>query len=75
MRTTLSLDDDVFREVKVYAESRDVAIGKAVSELVRRGLHAPLQTTVINGFHVVALPSGSPAVTTEDVKKLQDELE
>src|SRR5439155_24288486 len=44
MRTTLSLDDDVFREVKAYAESRDVAIGKAVSELVRRGLHAPLQT-------------------------------
>jgi hypothetical protein len=38
MRTTLSLDDDVFREVKAYAESRDVAIGKAVSELVQ---HAP----------------------------------
>jgi hypothetical protein len=52
-----------------------VAIGKAVSELVRRGLHAPLQTKVINGFHVVDLPSGSPAITTEDVKKLQDELE
>jgi hypothetical protein len=43
MSTTLSLDDDVFQEVKAYAESRDVAIGKAVSELVRRGLHAPLQ--------------------------------
>ncbi len=50
MRTTLSLDDDVFREVKAYAESRDVAIGKAVSELVRRGLHAPLQTRLVNGF-------------------------
>jgi len=75
MRTTLSLDDDVFREVKAYAESRDVAIGKAVSELVRRGLRAPLQTRVVHGFHVVDLPSGSPAVTGEDVKKLQDELE
>jgi len=75
MRITLSMDDDVFQEVKAYAESRDVAIGKAVSELVRRGLQARLRTTVINGFHVVALPSGSPAVTTEDVKKLQDELE
>ena len=58
MRTTLSLDDDVFREVKAYAERRDVAIGKAVSELVRRGLHAPLQTRVVNGFHVVDLPPG-----------------
>ncbi len=75
MRTTLSLDDDVFREVKAYAESRDVAIGKAVSELVRRGLHAPLQTRLVNGFHVVELPPGSPAVSTEDVERLQDELE
>ena len=75
MRTTLSLDDDVFRQVKAYAESRDVALGKAVSELVRRGLHAPLRTRVVNGFHVVNLPSGSPAVTAEDVKILQDELE
>ena len=75
MRTTLSLDDDVFQEVKVYAESRDVAMGKAVSELVRRGLHAPLQTRVVNGFHVVELPPGSPPVSAEDVEKLEDELE
>jgi len=75
MRTTLSLDDDVLKEAKTYAESRDIPIGKAVSELVRRGLHAPLQTRVVNGFHVVELPPGSPAVTTEHVRKLQNELE
>jgi hypothetical protein len=72
MRTTLSIDDDVFREVKAYAESRDVAIGKAVSELVRRGLRAPLQTRLVNGFHVVELPPDSPPVTTDDVEKLRD---
>jgi hypothetical protein len=75
MRTTLSLDDDVFREAKVYAESRDLALGKAVSELVRRGLQAPLQTRVVNGFHVIELPPGSPPVSREDVRKLQEELE
>jgi hypothetical protein len=75
MRTTLSLDDDVFHEVKAYAESRHVAFGKAVSELVRRGLQAPLRTRVVNGFHVVDLPAGSPAIATENVKKLQEELE
>jgi hypothetical protein len=51
-----------------------VAIGKAVSELVRRWLHAPLQTKVANGFHVVELPSRSPDVTAEDVKKHYEEL-
>jgi hypothetical protein len=68
------LDDDVFREVKAYADSRDLAIGKAVSELVRRALHAPLQTRLVNGFHVVELPPDSPPVSTEDVEKLQNEL-
>jgi len=73
MRTTLSLDDDVVDAVKTYAKSRDVAIGKAVSELVRRGLSAPLRTRVVNGFHVVDLPADSPTVTSADVKRLQDE--
>lgn len=75
MRTTLSLDDDVLQEVKAYAKRRDVAIGKAVSDLVRRGLHAPLQTRVVNGFHIVDLPPDSPPVSDDDVAELQDELE
>lgn len=73
MRTTISIDDDVFEAVKTYAKTRDVALGKAMSDLVRRGLHAPLRTRVVNGFHVVDLPAGSPIVTSEDVKRLLDE--
>jgi len=75
MRTTLSIDDDVLRDVKLYADNRDIALGKAVSELVRRGLQAPLQTRIVNGFRVVDLPSDSPTVTTEGVRKLEGELE
>jgi len=75
MRTTISLDDDLIPYVKTYAQSRDISVGKAVSDLVRRGLHAPLQTHVVNGFHVVDLPAGSPHVTTEHVRKLEEELE
>ena len=75
MRTTLSLDDDLVPQVKTYAESRDITVGKAVSELVRRGLHAPLQTRTVNGFRVVKLPSGSPVVTSEHIQKLEEELD
>jgi hypothetical protein len=75
MRTTLSLDDDVLLEAKAYAKRRDVTVGKAVSDLVRRGLRAPLQTRVVNGFCVVDLPPDSPPVTSEHIKKLQDEFE
>ncbi len=75
MRTTLSLDDDILAEVKAYAATRDVALGKAVSELVRKGLQAPLRTRMVDGFYVVDLPPGSPEITTERLLELEDDLE
>ena len=75
MRTTLSLDDDLIDQVKTYAATRDITVGKAVSELVRRGLNAPIRTRIVNGFHVMDLPVGSPAVTVEHIRKLEAELD
>ena len=75
MRTTLNLDDDVFELLKDYAESRSVALGKAASDLVRRGLTARVQTRMVNGFHTVVLPENSPKVTSERIKQLlEDEI-
>jgi hypothetical protein len=71
MRTTLSLDDDVFQVVKSYAENRSLAIGKAVSELVRRGLSAPVKTRVVNGLVVFDIPEDSQSVTSQLVKQLE----
>ena len=73
MRTTLSLDDDVFQVVKAYAENRSLAMGKAVSELVRRGLSAPVKTRVVNGLVVFDVLEGSERVTSELVKRLEAE--
>ena len=73
MRTTLRLDDDVIELVKSYAQSRDLSIGKAVSELVRRGANVQRQTRVVNGLQVFDLPPDSPKVTTKKVKQLESE--
>ncbi len=73
MRTTLNLDDDVFEVVKRYAESRSVSIGKAASDLVRRGVTASHPTRKVNGLLVFDLPSDSPVVTSEQVKELEAE--
>jgi hypothetical protein len=75
MRTTLNLDEDVLQVVRHYAESRSLPMGKAVGELVRRGLSAPMATRVVNGINVVVLPPDSPRVTTEQIKRLENELE
>ena len=73
MRTTLSLDEDVFRLVKSYAENRSLAMGKAVSELVRRGLNAPVKTRLVNGLVVFDIPENSETVTSALVKRLEAE--
>ncbi|MBZ5706440.1 MAG: antitoxin [Acidobacteriia bacterium] len=75
MRTTLSLEDDVFQAVKTYAENRSLGMGKAVSDLLRKGLTVRTPTRIVNGLVVFDLPPGSPAVTTEQVKNIELELD
>jgi hypothetical protein len=73
MRTTINLDDDIAAMVKQYAESRAVGLGKAVSELVRRGISASRPTRTMNGLLVFDLPTDSPRVTTRRVRELEAE--
>src|ERR1700687_4867352 len=71
MRTMLSIDDDAFRLVKRYAASRSLALGKAVSELVRRALTAPRPTRSLNGIRVFDLAPESPKVNSKKVRALE----
>ncbi len=76
MRTTLNIDDDVLEILRTYADTRSVGLGKAASELVRRGLNAPVETKMVNGFCTVVLPKQSSRITSEHVKRLlEDEVE
>jgi hypothetical protein len=76
MRTTLNLDDDALEMVRQYSEVRSVALGKAASELVRKGFSTPTPTRMVNGLLVFDVPAHDPAVTNERVKELlEDELD
>lgn len=75
MRTTLNLDDDALQIVREYSEARSLALGKAASELVRKGAKAPLEMKIVNGFWTVVLSKGGKKVTSEQVKRLlEDEI-
>jgi hypothetical protein len=73
MRTTVNLDDDILQLVKSYAEAHSVAMGKALSELVRRGVGAPPRTRKVNGLVIFDLPEDTKPLTSEQVKKLEAE--
>ncbi len=73
MRTTLNLDDEILRLVKRYAQTHSLSLGKAVTELVYRGLTIPTPRRVVNGIQVFDLPTDSPQVTSERVRELESE--
>ncbi len=73
MRTTLSLDDDVFEIAMRFSKARGISLSKTVSALVRRGLNTPAPTVDEAGLFVFSLPADSPEVTTDDVRRLEAE--
>jgi hypothetical protein len=76
MRITVSIEDDVYREVKEHAESRKISLDEAISGFVRRGMNPAFLTKRLdNGFWVADLPPGTPTVTAERVKEIQEEMD
>ena len=74
MRITINLDADLVLTIRRYAESRSLSLGQTVSELIRRGIRANVPSRIINGLHVVDLPSDSPRVSARRVREVaQDE--
>jgi hypothetical protein len=75
MRTTLNLDDDALEILRNYSEERSLPMGKAASDLLRKGVKAPVQMEKVDGFWRVVLPPGGKKITTEDVRRLlEDEI-
>jgi hypothetical protein len=73
MRTTLAIDDDVLEEVKQYAAQRDISLGKAATDLIRRGFAQPAPTRIKNGLRIFSHSADSPLITPELVRKLDSE--
>jgi hypothetical protein len=69
MRTTLTLDDDVAKEAAKRAHILRISLGKAVSDLVRRGLQSAPPIRQIEGLVVFDPPKGSPKITSRKVKE------
>jgi len=73
MRTTLSIDDQAFSMAQAYAQARDIKLGQAVSELIRRSTAEPLPIRKKNGAWVFELPPGTPKATSRQVRNLMDD--
>jgi hypothetical protein len=75
MRTTLEIEDDVLEVAKDLARHQCVSLGKAVSQLLRKGIQ-PSESgqTIRNGLRVVSRPDNAFPVTLEKVNQIRDEV-
>lgn len=76
MRTTLTLDDDVFAVARQRAQRERTSLGEAVSRYVRDALRANAQVPVSSAAprsKYSVLPARDEIITTEHVRRLMDQ--
>ncbi len=78
MRTSITLDEDVYQLASLYAKGRGVTLSAAVSELARKGATTPPSGSLSprlmrapNGL-LIARPTGR-VITSEMVKEALEE--
>ena len=62
MRTTITLDDDVFEAAQTLARGSGRQLGKVVSQLARRGLRAQADVSTKNRLPVFRVPADSQVI-------------
>jgi len=73
MRTTLNIEDEALATLKEYAAKRNLSLGDAASDLIIRGIQNAPKFKMKGGFVVFDLPPGSPPLTMERVKQIEQE--
>jgi hypothetical protein len=81
MRTSITLDEDIYQHATLYAKGRGVTLSTAVSEIARKGLEAMHSTSP--SLRLKRAPNGllifdgtGRTITPEMVKEFQeDEVE
>jgi len=78
MRTTVNLDDDVYKTVNQIAHASGRRFGQVLSDLARRGLQsdrASVSTPLDRRFPVFPVPENAPIVSAAHIQQLLDSEE
>jgi hypothetical protein len=62
MRTTVTLDDDVYQAVASLSQSSGLSLGKVLSKVARQGLKPAPVKKKKNGLPTFDVPPGTPMI-------------
>jgi len=76
MRTTVTLDDDVYEAAQAYAQATGKRLGRVLSEMARQALHPPGKRQGRRGasrFPAFEVPADARLIPALRVQKALDE--
>jgi hypothetical protein len=73
LRTTVTLSDTAQKLVEEYVESCRVSTSRAISDLVERSAPRKPRIKMVNGFALFDFPVKGGQITTEEIRRLEDE--
>ena len=72
MRTTVNIDNELLAAVKSIAKSKDEAIGKVMSSLIRKGLQSNKKFRSKNNLPIFKISDDAQIITLEHIKMDED---
>jgi len=77
MRTTITLDDDVYDFASIYARAKNITLGAAIGELIRKAESAPPPTLDIrrSASGLPCFPPTGKVLTSQMVKDAESEFD
>lgn len=73
MRTTVTLDADVFEAARAQAQASGKTLGEVLSQLARRGLRAPARSAAKSGLPVFSIQPNAEIIPSSRAKELLSE--
>jgi hypothetical protein len=70
MRTTVTIDDDVFQAAQAQAQASGKRLGEILSQMARAGLTASMETGTVNGLPVFKVRAGAEVIPTNRASKM-----
>ena len=70
MRTTITLDKDIFEAARALAASSGKKLGEVVSQLARRGLRVQAESATKNKLPVFRVPADAPVIPSNRASEL-----
>lgn len=75
MRTTITIDNDVFEAARALTASSGKKLGEVISQLARRGLKARPEAAKKNRLPVFSVPLDAPVISADRAREILTEDE